>query len=377
MVSFMLKKIYDSFTKLLFTLLALYLTYLLLHYPKQSLEYASIGLDLWFKKMIPTLLPFMILSGIMVRMNLTERFARCFHPLFHMLWGTSLNGSYVILMGMLCGFPMGARVIGELCHAGKLSEDEGAFLLAFCNNIGPIYFISFVMGTLSLSGNYIPFIIMYGVPLVYGCFLHYLVYIKKALCYLFKKSSYNLYKEKSDSISPEYQFNKLSNSLYKEESANLFKKKKYHDYISYIDKKALKAQSVENLTTPPLLSAIDDSVISGLIGIGKLGGYMVFFNLLNIMFIPFSALPDKFLALCNCILEITSGINRIGASGFYMILILLPFGGLSCMAQTYSMIKDTNLSISRYFMHKCIQTIITAIIYLFVFVFSSYYALWQ
>ena len=352
----MLKKIYDSFTKLLFTLLELYLTYLLLHYPKQSLEYASIGLDLWFKKMIPTLLPFMILSGIMVRMNLTERFAKCFHPLFHMLWGTSLNGSYVILMGMLCGFPMGARVIGELCNAGKLSEDEGAFLLAFCNNIGPIYFISFVMGTLSLSGNYIPFIIMYGVPLVYGCFLHYMVYIKKALCYIFKKNP---------------------DILYKEESTNLYKKTQSYAYISYIDKHALKTQSNENHPTPPLLSAIDDSVISGLIGIGKLGGYMVFFNLLNVMFIPFSALPDKFLALCNCILEITSGINRIGASGFYMILILLPFGGLSCMAQTYSMIKDTNLSISRYFMHKCIQTIIAAIIYLFVFVFSSYYVLWQ
>lgn len=340
MVIFMLKKIYDSFTKLLFTLLALYLTYLLLHYPKQSLEYASIGLDLWFKKMIPTLLPFMILSGIMVRMNLTERFARCFHPLFHMLWGTSLNGSYVILMGMLCGFPMGARVIGELCHAGKLSEDEGAYLLAFCNNIGPIYFISFVMGTLSLSGNYIPFIIMYGVPLVYGCVLHYLVYIKKALCYLLKK-------------------------------------KKSYTYISYTRNNVLKAQSIEHHPTPTLLSAIDDSIVSGLIGIGKLGGYMVFFNLLNVMFIPFSALSGKFLALCNCILEITSGINRIGATGFYMILILLPFGGLSCMAQTYSMIKDTNLSISRYFMHKCIQTIITAIIYLFVFAFSSYCALQQ
>ena len=296
----------------------------------------------------------MILSGIMVRMNLTERFAKCFHPLFHMLWGTSLNGSYVILMGMLCGFPMGARVIGELCHAGKLSEDEGAFLLAFCNNIGPIYFISFVMGTLSLSGNYIPFIIMYGVPLVYGCILRHLVYIKKALCYLFKKSSCNLFKE---------------------ESSNLFKKKKSYTYIYYTGNNALKAQSVESHPTPSLLSAIDDSVISGLIGIGKLGGYMVFFNLLNVMFIPFSALSDKFLALCNCILEITSGINRIGASGFYMILILLPFGGLSCMAQTYSMIKDTNLSISRYFMHKCIQTIITAIIYLFVSAFSSYYAL--
>lgn len=310
----MLQKLYNSFTQLLFTLLALYLTFLLLRYPAKALEYASTGLLLWFQKMIPTLLPFMIISGIMVRMNMTERFARLFHPLFHKIWGTSLNGSYVILMGMLCGFPMGARVIGDLCHAGKLSEEEGSFLLAFCNNIGPIYFLSFVMSTLSLSGNYIPFLIMYGVPLCYGFLLRFI--------------------------------NRIN-------SANAFPNQYF-----------IHAASGASNTSPSLLAAVDDSVISGLIGIGKLGGYMIFFNLLNIMLLPFSSLPDRFLAFCNCMLEITSGINRAGVKGSYMILILLPFGGLSCMAQTYSMIKDTNLSISRYFVHKCIQMAITALIYL-------------
>ena len=301
----MFKKISDSFTRLLFTLLAIYLTYLLLRYPSQSLEYASTGLFLWFQKMIPTLLPFMIISGIMVRMNLTERFAKFFHPLFHLIWGTSLNGSYVILMGMLCGFPMGARVIGELCHAGKLSEKEGAFLLAFCNNIGPIYFISFVMSTLSLSGNYVPFLIMYGVPLCYGVLLRFF-------------SGYHFVRKNAA--------------------------------LCHIN------------SSPSLLMAIDDSIISGLIGIGKLGGYMILFNLLNIMLLPFSSLPENFLSLCNCILEI---------NGLYMILILLPFGGLSCMAQTYSMIKDTGLSVSHYFIHKCIQTAITAAIYLCLIYFNA------
>lgn len=305
----MLNKISDSITRALFTLLAIYLTFLLLRYPAISLNYASTGLLLWFQKMIPTLLPFMIISGVMVRMNLTERFAKFFHPLFHLIWGTSLNGSYVILMGMLCGFPMGARVIGELCHSGRLSEEEGAFLLAFCNNIGPIYFISFVMSTLSLSGNYIPFLIMYGVPLFYGFLLRFCL-----------------------------------RGCGNRNMANLI--------------------PITTANAPSFLAAVDDSIISGLIGIGKLGGYMILFNLLNIMLIPFSSLPEKFLSICNCILEITSGISRLGMNGAYIILILLPFGGLSCMAQTYSMIKDTNLSVSRYFVHKCIQTAITGIIYI-------------
>ncbi len=299
----------------LFTLLALYLTYLLLRCPVQALHYASTGLLLWFQKMIPTLLPFMILSGIMIRMNLTERFVRFFHPLFHKIWGTSPNGSYVILTGMLCGFPMGARVIGQLCQAGKLSEKEGAFLLAFCNNIGPVYFLSFVMSTLSLTGNYLPFLVMYGVPLCYGAILYRVSFFRRHAA--------------------------------SASSTVVFRAASHPDMSVRVS----------------FLEAVDDSIVSGLTGIGKLGGYMVFFNLLNIMFLPFSALPERFLAFCNCILEITSGISFAGARETLMILILLPFGGFSCIAQTYSMIKDTGLSISRYFLHKCAQTVITALFY--------------
>ena len=315
----MLQKLKDSFFQILFTLLALYLTYLLLRYPARSLNYAYTGLLLWLRKMIPTLFPFMILSGVMVRMNLTEGFARFFHPLFHKIWGTSMNGSYVILMGMLCGFPMGARVIGELCQSGKLSEEEGAYLLSFCNNIGPIYFLSFVTSTLSLSG-WLPFLIMYGVPLGYGALRHLLgCPIRRSYPHLTT---------------------------------------------------AFQAASLAKSNQPSLLASIDDSIVSGLIGIGKLGGYMIFFNLLNILFMPFSSLPDGFSAFFNCLFEITSGISRVGKEGYYMILILLPFGGFSCMAQTYSMIKETNLSVLQYFLHKCIQTAITALIYAFFAAFS-------
>ena len=55
------KQLYQKALSLVYTGLALYLTILLLRYPALSLQYASTGLILWFRKMIPTLLPFMIL----------------------------------------------------------------------------------------------------------------------------------------------------------------------------------------------------------------------------------------------------------------------------------------------------------------------------
>ena len=113
-----------------------------------------------------------------------------------------------------------------------------------------------------------------------------------------------------------------------------------------------------------LLEATDNAILSGLIGIAKLGGYMVFFNLLNILFVPFTRLPGTLLNAYYCILEITGGIARCGPLHPFLVLVMLPFGGFSCIAQTYSMIRNTDLSIRAYVWHKLAQTAITALIYM-------------
>ncbi len=309
----------DTLYQLLFTALSLYLIFLMLRYPALSLEYASTGLTLWFTKMVPTLLPFMILSGIMIRMNLTERFVGLLHPLLHRIYGTSRNGSYTIIMGFLCGFPMGARIVGELYEQHKLSREESALLLSFCNNIGPIYFLSYVIPTLGIDRPGRPFLLMYGIPLLYGLLL---MRIRPMMTRTFSSCE------------------------------------------NHPEVRSLRAEHPGSCS---LLAAIDASVLSGLIGIARLGGYMVFFNLLNIVFQPFQHVNTNILNIYRCLLEITSGIDCSGRSINFAILILLPFGGFSCIAQTYSMIRQTDLSLRPYLYHKAVQTAITAACYLLLY----------
>ncbi len=309
----------DTLYQLLFTALSLYLIFLMLRYPALSLEYASTGLTLWFTKMVPTLLPFMILSGIMIRMNLTERFVGLLHPLLHRIYGTSRNGSYTIIMGFLCGFPMGARIVGELYEQHKLSREESALLLSFCNNIGPIYFLSYVIPTLGIDRPGRPFLLMYGIPLLYGFLLM--------------------------RIRP-------------------WMTRKVSSCENHPEARSLQARQPDSCS---LLAAIDASVLSGLIGIARLGGYMVFFNLLNIVFQPFQHVNTNILNIYRCLLEITSGIDCSGRSINFAILILLPFGGFSCIAQTYSMIRQTDLSLRPYVYHKTVQTAVTAACYLLLY----------
>ena len=321
----------DKFYRFLFTVLALYLVFLLLRYPALSLEYASTGLNLWFTKMVPTLLPFMILSGIMIRMNLTESFVSLLHPLIHRIFGTSRNGSYTIIMGFLCGFPMGARIVGELYETGKLSRSESAKLLYFCNNIGPIYFLSYVVPTLAIKKPLVPLFIMYGIPLLYG-------FILLRVPLLYRGVTASLSGHNAGSVR--------------------------HDALQQCT-----AAPPSRQARTPLLAAIDASVLSGLLGIARLGGYMVFFNLLNIVFVPFRHASTALLNVYRCVLEITSGIDYSGQSLFYPILILLPFGGFSCIAQTYSMIRQTDLSVRPYIFHKVIQTAITAVCYFVLYIY--------
>ena len=49
--------------------------------------------------------------------------------------------------------------------------------------------------------------------------------------------------------------------------------------------------------------------------------------------------------------------------------VILPFGGLSCIAQTYSMIRETDLSLRCYVGHKAVQTALAFVYYTFLYAF--------
>ena len=286
---------------------------------KDSVYYASIGLTIWFKKMIPTLFPFMIISSVLIRTGYSIKLAKLFYPIIGKIFSLQYNCVYIIIMGFLCGFPMGASVIADSISLGKITKKEGAFLLSFTNNIGPIYFISFVCILCPIKYPYLAFAIMYGVPLLYGIAMRYTY---------------------------------------------------YHD----IPKKHIEIERQKS-NTFPLLKTLDESINKGIESITKLGGYMVLFNLLNIIpHFPYFYLNTNMQKMLSCMLEISGGIMQIANEKvmYQFIYILLPFGGLSCIAQTYSIIKNTELKISEYILHKVIQTTITGIIYFFVCVFSFF-----
>ena len=156
------------------TLAYLLLIIIILSRPDAAFQYAYEGLYQWAAKMVPTLFPFMMISSIMVYSGADLALGQMLNCILKHLYRYSSYGLYAIFMGFFCGFPMGAKVVSELYENQKLSKSEAETLLAFCNNIGPAYFMGIIIPILHTCGYHhtLPFLFgMYGIPAIYGIFI--------------------------------------------------------------------------------------------------------------------------------------------------------------------------------------------------------------
>lgn len=339
-------------TMKLITLFFLLLTGCILTNSAQSLAYAGLGLELWFSKMIPSLLPFMILSGIMVRLNLTEKMSMAIYPAVGPLYKVRKNVCYCMLLGFLCGFPMGAKVTGDLRERGMLTRREAQYLLAFCNNIGPVYFCSFVLPLLGRR-LVLPYLFgMYGIPLLYGLLLRYTAY---------RDIGDNVISQRIQSA-----FSPAGATGHR----NVLVRAHRHGELQSCERPSGKKVDTESRQKNPwmlVLEAAEQSVQASVQSILMLGGYMILFNLMNL--VP-HVLFGRPLSVLGPLLEITGGLGMLQGTLPLYSLLALSFGGLSCMAQTYSCIRNTDLSLSEYIFHKVILTLLNAGFYLCWLLFS-------
>lgn len=108
--------------------------FILLANPKVCLQGATAGMNLWLNTIFPTLLPFIIISNIILN-----------------VYSKDLKNPrlYVIFIGLCCGCPMAAMAASNLYEKGMLTKNEAESLVGICNNLSPAFIISYVfMSTL-------------------------------------------------------------------------------------------------------------------------------------------------------------------------------------------------------------------------------------
>ena len=106
---------------LLILLFACAFLYLLCR-PQAASASVRSGLLLWYHSVVPTLLPFMLLTGFLLRLRLLEPLFPCLQRCLAPIFGCSGYGAFAILCGFTAGFPMGSKLTRTLLDQKKITH---------------------------------------------------------------------------------------------------------------------------------------------------------------------------------------------------------------------------------------------------------------
>lgn len=291
------------------TLFCICLLLFLLVHPEEALLSAKDGMSLWLNVMIPTLLPFLILTGILLKTGNIPQLLEPLAPFWKHFFGISPAGAYVLILGFLCGYPMGAKIAHDLYINHQISQREGEYLLTFSCNASPAFIFSYLSQNI-LEGKIPPhslLLILLSADFVCMLFFRFLVYHGNTV----------------SSVKPEYR----KKETYQQDSTGVI---------------------------------LDVSIMSGFETITRLGGYILIFSLLFTGFYHYWPFCSQNKILLTSPIELTTGLHQIAQSAFswkikYITsMTLTAFGGFCVMFQTKSVLEE-KLSILPYIFAKCLN----------------------
>ena len=321
-----MKIIYLRIKENIFTILFIIFTFGLLFYSNSNIEAVRKGLNLFFNGVFPSLFPFFIASDLLSHTSLIPLMSNKLNKLMRPLFNVPGIGAFPFIMGLISGYPTGAKIVTDFRKQNLISREEGERLLAFTNNSGPM----FIIGTV---GTYFFLNKSIGILLL---ITHILGTITIGLIFRFWKN------------------NKNRNNV------------------------------LENPTTiefSNLGEILGNSIKNSLITISIIGGFIIIFSVIvSILFQSklLSIIPNTWLqGIIIGLIELTNGIQFISSiiqrSLTLNIIIssfLIGFGGLSVLLQVFSITTQSDLSIKSYFWGKLLHGIISSIYtYIFLLLF--------
>ena len=267
------------------------------------------GLLLWYRTLIPTLLPFIMITNALFETHSYDYIADFIQ-----------NQSYIkyifiaIIMGNLCGYPIGAKILNDFVVSGIISPDIANSFLSFSSQANPMFLIGFVYPILPKNSLSLPaFLLLIYIPHI-------------ALYYLYFKYRQNF---KNTHICP----------------------------------KATLTNQKDTDISVTFLEAVNTMVLIGI--------YVIIFSIILEI-----ALPLLHTDLSKCILaflEITNGLTLISSLSISKLMItciitsLSAFGGLCTAFQVKCVLNYKGATIKKYLRDKIIistGTFILTMLYL-------------
>ncbi|GGG76330.1 sporulation integral membrane protein YlbJ [Paenibacillus radicis (ex Gao et al. 2016)] len=123
---------------------ALLIVMLMACFPSQTLESSLRGVMIWWQVLFPALFPFLVISELMLGFGIVHFFGKLLDPLMRPLFRLPGIGSFVVAMGYVSGYPVGAKLTVQLWEQRLVNRAEGERLVAFTTTSDPVFLIGAV-----------------------------------------------------------------------------------------------------------------------------------------------------------------------------------------------------------------------------------------
>ena len=330
-----LKRNILPFSLLIFTLL-------LVVFSNSNILAVKTGINIWFNNLVPSLFPFFIAVELLNYTNIPSLIGKLFNKIMRPLFNVPGIGAYALFMGIISGYPVGAKIVTDLRNNNLCTKEEGERLLTFTNNSGPLFIIGSV-GISLFNDSSIGFLLL---------FTHLLACISVAFIFRFWKNS-------NSSIA--YNSHQYATSK--------------HTTVTFSNLGSVLSESITNSISTILLIGGFVVIFSSVISILKSSGILsAFSTVLSPMLSVFNIDSVFASPLISGFLEITNGINSISnisskklSINLIFTAFLLGWGGISVLLQVFSITSKSDLSIRPYIYGKLLHGVFAAF-YTYVFI---------
>jgi len=307
--------------------------------PRETVQAAASGFELWYQILVPALLPFFIVADLLVSLHFVGLIGALLEPIMRPVFRLPGCSALVIAMGYTSGFPMGAVLSRRLWEEKLITSQETERLVSFTNNSSPLFIIGAIgVGMLaSPQFGYLLAVSHYAANLIVGFIWGRMSSPTTALT----------------NITPVQALHRLWQQLGQEE------------------------KSIGNLLGKAISSSVNNLL--------AIGGFVVLFSVMTRMFTVWGMMDNIahlltwFLGSLNfsypvCFgmgigfFEITLGSRTIAATSdpvlikLLAISIVIGFSGFSIIAQVMSIVAGLPVRLWFYLLSRLIQLTLSALI---------------
>ncbi|WP_100373313.1 sporulation integral membrane protein YlbJ [Bacillus sp. FJAT-45037] len=336
---------------ILLATMATFLAGSLMVFPKESFEASIRGMTMWWEVVFPSLLPFFIVSELLIGFGVVTFIGAILEPLMRPLFRVPGVGGFVWAMGLASGNPAGAKFTARLRQDGSVTQIEAERLVAFTNSSNPL----FIFGAIAVGFFHNPAL---GIVLALA---HYLGNLCVGLLFRF-------HGREEEAL----------------ESTEIKKRISVREALRMLHHERLKDGR-------PIGKLLGDAVQSSVKTLLMIGGFIILFSVLNqlllliglttilaglisILLTLFKLPSDLSIPFISGIFEITLGAKRTSEATNVTLLdqviitsFFLAFSGFSIQAQVASILAETDIRFRPFFIARLMHGFFAAVIALLLF----------